>query len=362
MLVHDCFGADYSDARARFLGAAGDAGARITTYQHPLRGPQREQLFADLAWLGPQTASRLLVTMSATHGVEGFCGSGCQVATFRALGADALPADTALVQIHAINPHGFAWLRRVTEDNVDLNRNFVPHDGTPYPVNEGYEALADAILPTAWSGAPRAAADARLQSYGQQHGLARLQWALSGGQYSHPHGIFFGGHAPTWSNRTLAAIVRDHLSRARVLGMIDYHTGLGPYGTGEIIAALPLASAGAKRTRHVLGAEVTSPDDGSSSSAPLTGVNQPAIEAMLGGTTYFGCALEYGTWPVPDVLNALRGDAWLHAHGDLDSEEARTIKAAVRRAFYPDADDWRRMVWQRAEDVTRRCLRGLGEG
>jgi hypothetical protein len=361
MLINDCFGADYSDARARFLAAAKDAGARITTYQHPLRGPKHERLFADLAWLGPAQAPRLMVTLSATHGVEGFCGSGCQVATFRALAAAALPADTALVQIHAINPHGFAWLRRVTEDNVDLNRNFVAHGTTPYPVNDGYEALADAIVPPEWSGPPRAAADARLQGYGQQHGLAKLQWALSGGQYSHPLGIFFGGHAPTWSNRTLTAIVRAHLAHARAIGMIDYHTGLGPYGVGEIIAALPLASPGARRTRDVLGAEVTSPDDGSSSSAPLTGVNQPAIEAMLDGTAYFGCALEYGTYPLPAVLNALRADAWLHAYGDLDATAAREIKAEMRRVFYPDADDWRRMVWERAEDVTRRCLRGLSE-
>src|SRR5215468_4541403 len=107
MLIHDCFGADYTDARARFLAAAKDAGARIATYQHPLRGPGKERLFTDVARLGPDTAQRLLVTMSATHGVEGFCGSGCQVATFRTLRGTELPADTALVQIHAINPHGF---------------------------------------------------------------------------------------------------------------------------------------------------------------------------------------------------------------------------------------------------------------
>jgi hypothetical protein len=361
MLIHDCFAADYSDARTRFLAAAKDARARITSYQHPLRGPRNEKLFTDVARVGPDKAARLFVTMSATHGVEGFCGSGCQVATFGAFAPGDLPADTALVQIHAINPHGFAWLRRVTEDNVDLNRNFVPHGSVPYPVNAGYEELASAIAPAEWTGPVRQAADARLLSYGQQNGLAKLQWALTGGQYSHPHGIFFGGHAPTWSNRTLTAIVREHLEDARSIGFLDYHTGLGPYGVGEVIAALPLASPGAGRTRAILGAEVTSPDDGTSSSAQLTGVNQPAIEAMLDGTAFFGCALEYGTSPVPDVLNALRADAWLHTHGDLDSPEAKAIKAEVRRAFYPDADDWRRMVWSRAEDVTRRALAGVAQ-
>ncbi len=36
--------------------------------------------------------------------------------------------NTGALLIHALNPYGFAWTRRVTEDNVDLNRNFVDHD------------------------------------------------------------------------------------------------------------------------------------------------------------------------------------------------------------------------------------------
>ena len=39
--------------------------------------------------------------------------------------------------------------------------------------------------------------------------------------------------------------------------------------------------------------------------------------------------------------------------------QAKEIKAEIRRAFYPDADDWRRMVWSRAEEVTRRALGGV---
>ena len=40
----------------------------------------------------------------------------------------------------------------MTEDNVDLNRNFVDHDKA-YPKNEGYLALADAVLPRDWNDA-----------------------------------------------------------------------------------------------------------------------------------------------------------------------------------------------------------------
>ena len=146
----DPFFADsYSEARARFLAAAAAAGARIETIRHPLRGPGGEQLACDVARLGPPRAAKAIVTISGTHGVEGHCGSGAQTASLREGLFSALPADTCAVAIHAINPHGFAWSRRVTEDNVDLNRNFVDH-AAPYPVNPGYEELRAAICPPHW--------------------------------------------------------------------------------------------------------------------------------------------------------------------------------------------------------------------
>lgn len=37
--------------------------------------------------------------------------------------------------IHAVNPYGFAWRRRVNENNVELNRSFLlegeTHEGCP---------------------------------------------------------------------------------------------------------------------------------------------------------------------------------------------------------------------------------------
>ena len=209
------FSASYPDARRAFLDAAAAAGARIESHVNPAaRGPSGEELATDVAWLGPADASRVLVTISGTHGAEGFAGAGIQTGTFRSGVARALPADTALLAIHAINPYGFAWMRRVTEENVDLNRNFVAHD-RPLPANAGYVELADAICPREWTTSARANAQARLDAYVARHGAAAFQQAVSGGQYTHPDGIFYGGRAPSWSRRTLLAIAASHLAQAR---------------------------------------------------------------------------------------------------------------------------------------------------
>ena len=52
-------------------------------------------------------------------------------------------------------------------------------------------------------------------------------------------------------------------------------------------------------------------------------------------------------------------DNWLHVHGDLRTPRGREIKAQIRAAFYPDQDDWKKLVFERAVDVLERAMKGL---
>jgi hypothetical protein len=356
------FSQDYAEARGRFRDACRQADAQIETHKSPARGPSGQTLTTEAAWLGPEDAERVLVTLSATHGVEGFCGSGVQCGWLESGLAEEMPPGTALLQIHAINPYGFAWLRRVTEENVDLNRNFVDHDA-PYPVNEGYEALREVICPAEWNDAVVAQTQAALDAYAEAQGPRALQSAISGGQYSHAEGIFYGGDRPTWSHRLLKRIFQDKLGRARQVAVIDYHTGLGPYGYGERICIHDPGSEGLARAMAWYDEDVTSPALGNSASVELFGFNVMGMEEVLpAGTAFTAIALEYGTIPSPEVRLALRADNWLHVHGEPDSAKGRAIKAQIRAAFYQDRDDWKEMVWERAVETQRKTFQGLAEG
>lgn len=125
------FSDDYAAARSAFLSAATAADAELTSHVLPVIGrpgrePRGESLVTDVAWLGPRSAESVLMLVSGTHGIEGYAGSACQVSLL----ATGLPRDakTATLLVHALNPYGFARGRRVNEDNVDLNRNFVNHE------------------------------------------------------------------------------------------------------------------------------------------------------------------------------------------------------------------------------------------
>jgi hypothetical protein len=352
----DSFSATYAEARDKFLAAAQDAGAALTRYDNPTLGMQGEKLSTDVAYIGPADAACVFVAISSTHGVEGFCGSGFQVDWLRA--RPTLPKGVAVVLVHAINTSGFSWLRRVTEEVVDLNRNFVDHS-QPYPANPGYDELADAIIPPSLDEAALAAAEQKLLAYRKAHGDVAFYRAVSGGQYKHPTGLFYGGNGPTWSNRTTHAIIDRHLRGRKAVAVIDFHTGLGPFGYGELISHYDPGTKGAQWTQRIYGDSLTETKRGTSTSQARDGLGHYGYNRALAGSDVFMATLEFGTYAREQGQKVFRADHWLHRHGVVASEQGRAIKAAIRKHFYPDSDDWKEMILFRGHQVARQALAGL---
>ena len=359
MSVPGHFSADYPEARGKFLDACADAGAVLTHYRNPnATGPDGGALYTDVARLGPADADLLYIVASATHGVEGFLGSGCQIGFLREAIVGERPQGSCLLLVHAMNPYGFAHARRVTESNVDLNRNFVEHD-QPYPEKPAYDAVHSLLLPADWDGPAREAADRGIAAYVAAHGFAAYQSAVSSGQYAHADGLFYGGNAPSWSNLTWRRVLTEHVPGRRRVGFLDLHTGLGPYGYGEPIFLSWPDMAQYERARAWYGADVTAPEAGDSTSSAVQGVVAAAFDDLESDAEVTAIALEYGTIPVADVLEALRAENWLYVHGDPATPMGRTIKRGLRDAFYCDADDWKELVWERAVEIVRKGFAGL---
>jgi hypothetical protein len=352
------FSQSYAEARAKFLTAAEAAGLDVESHAHPMLGREGEPLAMDVLRDGPKDARSLLIVSSACHGVEGYCGSGVQTALLghKAWRAAAREAGVAVLYIHALNPYGFSWWRRTTQENVDLNRNF--HDfHAPLPRNAAYDELAALIVPSEWPPAPET--EATLQRFAQERGVPALQAAITGGQYAHPEGLFYGGRGPTWSQTTLRHVLQDHGTQCDRLGWIDLHTGLGPSGVGERIFACNDDAAALQRARAWWGDKVTSIYDGSSSSAPLQGLMWSAAYQECAQAEYTGIALEYGTLPIMEMIDALRADQWAENHPDAPEAQRAQIKRQTRDAFYVDTDAWKQQVIEQAFDAAQCAVRGL---
>lgn len=358
-MIPSCFSFDYAEARSKFLVAAKEAGFDTTTYANDtVSGPNGADLYTDVVRMGPKDAPATLLFMSGTHGVEGFCGSGCQVEFLRTLKDRDLPAGLQVVLIHAINPHGFAWLRRVNEDNVDLNRNFVDHS-KPHPENPDYEALRDVIAPQDISKDALRAANSALRAYSEEHGPAALQKAVSCGQYTYDKGVYYGGTFDTWSNRTFRAIVTDTCATSKSVALVDFHTGLGPHGFGEMIIEVGPDDPAYDRAKTWWGSNTKSTVTGESVSAQLNGTIDGTLPEMLPHAAVTAGAIEFGTRPSNEVFRALRKDNWLHAFSDPSELGAKAIKDEIRAAFYPDTDEWKEMIVARGREVIDQAIDGL---
>jgi hypothetical protein len=353
-----CFSANYAEARAKFLRAAGDARAELSHFALEHRGPDGAELSTDIAWLGPRDAQRVIVTISGTHGVEGFFGSATQIEWLRRGEAALLPEGVAALHIHAINPYGFAWLRRTNEDNVDINRNWVDF-ARPLPANPLYDELSEDLCPSDWSPESQAQTGARMMAWIQRHDARIYQQAVSGGQWTHPGGLFYGGTGPSWSRRLLEGLVASHLGNAARVCIIDFHTGLGPYGYAEPIIGRRRSDAGFLRTRAWIGGAAKSLYGDGSTSAEVTGDTLSALPGLMPHALVDVVALECGIRPINEVALALRADAWLHSHGDPLSAEAKPIKAMVRAAFHSDEPIWQGMALGQGLAACRAAVGGV---
>lgn len=344
---------DYLTARQAFLTAAETVRASVTSFPHPLTGPNGEPLAVDVAELGSSDAEKTVLVVSGTHGVEGYCGSALQTEWLAKHSGDR-PDDTRIILVHGFNPVGFAWVRRVNEDNVDLNRNFINWSGAP-PMNTGYQQIADLLVPADFTEAEQQRTLNELFALAGEWGMDRFQEAVSSGQFTHPTGLFYGGTGPVWSHRWIHDWATTALRDVRNLTIIDLHTGLGPWGFGELISSRPNDHAEFQRAMHKWG-DVRSMVDGDSVSATITG-DWLAVTSELSPTAEVtAVALEFGTVDLISVLLALRADAWLYAHGDPTSSRAQEVRAQVRAAFADDDPQWIAMCWQRFHQVLNGAL------
>lgn len=350
------FPLSYAKSREGFLAEAEAAGGALEEYVHPSKGPRGETLAMDVARFGLPGAERVLFINSGTHGVEGHCGSGVQRSLVNAATFAHLPPNVAVVLVHAVNPYGFAYERRVDHQNIDVNRNFIDRT-QPLPENKAYEELFDILNPTTlednrWSG--------KITSYAIFRGRVAAFQATMGGQFRHPGGIQYGGVEPSWSNTMLHAVWKKHASGAQIAASIDIHTGLGKKGRGVLFQTANQGDASVEIARRWWG-RVKRYDRPSPEFTLTNGGMGPAFEAGSGARLSVPVVLEFGTHPPKRVFSALRADNWLENHAERSSALGREIAERVRAAFFIDETEWRWRVLERGHAVVHTAIRGLAE-
>ena len=359
------FAADYSEARDKFLAAAQIAGATTYRYDNPDKGPAGEALSTDVARIGPEDASKVVMTISSTHGVEGYCGSGFQVDWLASVGAAGLPeghggADGARHQplrlrldaardgggqrpqpqlrrsFQALSgERGLSRDRRLPDPEGPQRRR---DQGLPRPSSASYrKKVGDIRLFPRHVGRPvqpsgRHVLRRRRPVLVQPHPARHRRQVPEGPQRR-------GGDRLPYRPRPLRLRRADHALRHRHAGLAPRARVLGR--VGDRIQARPDRLAGARRARPLRPATACCRSRRRvSPCAPWSTAPSTARAARRRSAPTIGC-----------TNTAIR---WARRPGP--------IRAAMRRQFYPDTDDWKEAVLFRGHQIVRQAIAGVQRG
>ncbi|MDB4973989.1 MAG: hypothetical protein JWN48_2330 [Myxococcaceae bacterium] len=349
------FSGDYVSARTRFRLAASDAGFELLSYPIGQRGPDGSDLSIDVALRGPNTASRALVISSGMHGIEGYFGSAVQLAWLTGQGRSA-PEGPRTVLIHALNPYGFAWRRRVDEDNLDLNRNFMKKGQAYQGVDPAYREFDPVLNP---ARPPRAFEPFLLEALPllRRHGFRALKNAVAQGQYEYPRGLFYGGARPSRSHQLLAAHMPAWLGNPERVTHIDLHTGRGRHGSYALCADLPTSSPRVAKLRARFGKKAVETFDPSGVLYEIRGALGPWLEELFPSAEYDCLLAEFGTYNAIKVLEALRYESLAHHYASQDVQLMERARRRLFEVFCPASKRWRRLVLERALGVLDQASR-----
>ena len=331
----------------------------------PVASKTEHDLTIDVLYIPAQDSKeRLLVFSSGVHGVEGFAGSAVQRMVLDEFVTDRLVATTGVLMLHAVNPYGFKRKRRVTENNVDLNRNCDSDHSLFETPNPGYRAVRELINP-AEPVATRSAANLffhlRTLMRIAQTSLGELRQAVVQGQYEFDRGVFFGGRDFEPQLEPIARTAGRVLNEYPVVLAVDIHTGYGERGTLHLFPN-PVEDASVRSLTERLFEGHTINWGGEGDFYTVSGDYSGFLGKLMTNGTYLAMTFEYGTLnsqtltgSIKSLHNMVLENQGVH-HGYASPADEARVKREFEEMFDPSSPAWRTKIMQDTRKVLEPAL------
>lgn len=312
-------------------------------------------LTTDVAWIQSSKNNRnLKVIISGIHGIEGYVGSALQSWMME----NKVVSDSSFdyLFIHALNPYGFKNNRRVNENNIDLNRNFVTDQKTFVSKNLAYEQINNFLnpeIPLELGFFSRTKFIFSALQLLMQSSLETLRHAILLGQYEYPNGIYFGGSTAQYQTEIIKNLHQNIMIHYKNVFVVDLHTGYGEKNKLHLLANSQNQPSAAELIRIFSKNRIDFGD-----TKNFYQVSGDLLTFLENKSTALcqirGIAFEFGTLDSQTTLGSMESLRRLILENQLfhfqtkDTTAADTAARLFGNLFYPTDPDFKRMVIEQA--------------
>jgi hypothetical protein len=306
----------------------------------------------------------LLVMISGTHGVEGFAGSAVQ----RYILENGLSHQHAgILMIHGFNLWGVKNFRRVNENNIDLNRNFIIDRNQFKPDDSQYAMLNDFLNP---SGQP----SENLLSHGfflmkaiykiVRYSLEPLRGSILKGQYSFEKGLFYGGTGPQEQELLLMQLITKYFKPYKKIVLIDLHTGYGERSKLHLLAGKANEPNSIELKKIFNEDEIDFADKKNFYAVKgemITFFSEKIFEATRADVV--SVTFEYGTLDSQKTVGSIESLRRLvlenQNHHNPGSSDKTKINNLFLEMFYPSDPKWRQSILTQTDEKMKKIMNYL---
>jgi hypothetical protein len=347
------FQESYDDCRKSFLAEAYKTKGiykNVSISNLKIESKVDSDLTIDYCYIPAQKIfKRLFILTSAVHGVEGYVGSAVQQMFLNELLKEISLDNMGLLLIHGINSYGFKYKRRVTENNVDLNRNCSTDKMLFESVNSGYSDLNGMLNPTN---------KANTKSVGNiffqlnaiqkiiQYSMGTLRQAVLQGQYQYEKGVYFGGKELEPSIKAVTPLIQDIAKNYDMVFNIDLHTGYGKRGTMHLFPNPMKDEKKRAKIENIFSGIPIDWGDGDDFYT-VTGDFATYVGQIIPEKYYLNMTFEFGTLDSQVTMGAIKSlhnvileNQGVH-FGYKSKEDEEDIKNRYLEGYYPSSKPWR---------------------
>lgn len=360
------FPSDYLASRSRFQQEVSNLPGPKDLGSWKIPSAKDTDLQVDYAFLpaANEKPKNLFIIVSGVHGIESYTGSAIQSMYINELLPTLDRNQTSLLLVHALNPYGFKYHRRCTENLVNLNRNCSSTEKLYQLKNKISLDLATMFIPKEPLSSLQAPLFSKMKKKPSQKGdmiffdetpLDEFIKGVGPGQYESPQALEFGGFKREPQIENCLQLLKSIMPKHKDIFLFDIHTGLGDRGRLHLLTGDPLLCINKELFNEILDPKSDeSIYDFTSNEVEgfyetFGATNDMVAELTQSHQRVCALTLEFGTLGLSfenqiDSLNRWLLEHQASIYGCKDPNLEKEIEKLNLDKFFPQETDWQNQI------------------